>query len=316
VKFAKQIDPTDAKFDTNVSNESLTYTRAGTNDVETYYYGYNNVKKTFYAWRNLDYQTGSTMPEFVYTETSLPRFGQDILVAYDKNDEIISHLTYSSFRDYEDVFKEFKSFNDLNLPFENYTSSNDYWEGCNLDAWEGKCAVIHDNTRFDWANSGYFVIYHLKDEWGNEAPYDFKNIMSQATYTTQQLNNYYTFSTLDENDNIIDASLHGKAKNNVIRSKTDTTKYVLNKIILESEGEIKNNTIENDCDFITLLNGEFDIKNNTIYRGSESIRMIDEQKLSDTHQKVIGYRTSDNVNPVIANPLDYLISGINKTLSN
>ena len=58
----------------------------------------------------------------------------------------------------------------------------------------------------------------MKDEHGNEAPYDFKNIMSQTTYTTQQLNNYYTFSTLDENDNIIDASLHGKAKNNVIAS--------------------------------------------------------------------------------------------------
>jgi hypothetical protein len=32
-------------------------------------------------------------------------------------------------------------------------------------------------TRFEWATEkGKGVIYYMKDEWGNEAPYDFKNI--------------------------------------------------------------------------------------------------------------------------------------------
>lgn len=60
------------------------------------------------------------------------------------------------------------------------------------------------------------VIYYMKDEWGNEAPYDFKNILfSYADY------DFYTFSLVDENYNIYDFSIKNEeslsCKNNVIK---------------------------------------------------------------------------------------------------
>lgn len=57
-----------------------------------------------------------------------------------------------------------------------YTSD---FKDCNLEAWEGKYCLDNDTNRFAWAgyDDAKGVIYYLKDEFGNEAPYDFKNIL-------------------------------------------------------------------------------------------------------------------------------------------
>ena len=51
--------------------------------------------------------------------------------------------------------------------------------GANLDAWELKYSLDNDVNKFAWADeeNGKGVIYYMKDEWNNECPYDFKNIM-------------------------------------------------------------------------------------------------------------------------------------------
>jgi hypothetical protein len=48
-----------------------------------------------------------------------------------------------------------------------------------LGAWEIKYCLDNDTDRFAWASSqsGKGVIYYMKDEFNNECPYDFKNIM-------------------------------------------------------------------------------------------------------------------------------------------
>ena len=47
-----------------------------------------------------------------------------------------------------------------------------------FDAWEVWYCLDNDTTRFSWAStSGKGVIYRLIDEFGNDCPYDFKNIM-------------------------------------------------------------------------------------------------------------------------------------------
>ena len=53
-----------------------------------------------------------------------------------------------------------------------------YFAECNLNAWELKYCLDNDIDRFDWADevNGKGVIYYMKDEHRNEAPYDFKNI--------------------------------------------------------------------------------------------------------------------------------------------
>ncbi len=59
-----------------------------------------------------------------------------------------------------------------------YRGDNNYFLNSNLDAWEIKYCLANDTERFAWADpiNGKGVIYYMKDEWGNEAPYDFKNI--------------------------------------------------------------------------------------------------------------------------------------------
>lgn len=56
---------------------------------------------------------------------------------------------------------------------------DDYFEYSDLNAWEIKYCLDNDDYRFNWADTdnGKGVIYYMKDEFGNEANYDFKNIM-------------------------------------------------------------------------------------------------------------------------------------------
>jgi hypothetical protein len=82
------------------------------------------------------------------------------------------------------------------------------------------------------------VIYYMKDEWGNEAPYDFKNIMFKRKVEDGQLEDLigsdtwcYTFSYYDSvYKTISDASTYGLVKisdsfprccNNVIKECRD-----------------------------------------------------------------------------------------------
>lgn len=53
-----------------------------------------------------------------------------------------------------------------------------YFAKSNLESWELKYCLDNDTNRFSWADTtnGKGVIYHMKDEWNNECPYDFKNI--------------------------------------------------------------------------------------------------------------------------------------------
>lgn len=57
-----------------------------------------------------------------------------------------------------------------------------HFQNCKLEAWELKYSIKNDSTRFAWAdpNNGKGVIWYMKDEHNNEAPYDFKNIQFAA----------------------------------------------------------------------------------------------------------------------------------------
>lgn len=68
-----------------------------------------------------------------------------------------------------------------------------YFDASNLSAWKVWYCLDNDNTRFYWADTenGKGVIYRLIDEYNNDLPYDFKNILflrymdnSYRIYTT------------------------------------------------------------------------------------------------------------------------------------
>ena len=66
-------------------------------------------------------------------------------------------------------------------------SGDTYFANCDLGSWELKYCIDNDTTRFAWADStnGKGVVYYMKDEWGNECQYDFKNIQFKRFAITE-----------------------------------------------------------------------------------------------------------------------------------
>lgn len=93
---------------------------------------------------------------------------------------------------------------------------SNYFNNSKLEAWELKYCLDNNKTRFAWADTqdGTGVIYYMKDEWGNECPYDFKNIMFKRKLTDGQLDAtngsdtwVYTFNAIMGNGAATDNSL-------------------------------------------------------------------------------------------------------------
>lgn len=63
--------------------------------------------------------------------------------------------------------------------FAAHHEGDEYFANCKLEAWQLKYCLDNDTNRFAWADdeNGKGVVYLMKDEWNNECPYDFKNIM-------------------------------------------------------------------------------------------------------------------------------------------
>ena len=112
-----------------------------------------------------------------------------------------------------------------------------YFEDCALESWEGKYSLKNDHTRFEWADeNGFGVIYYMKDNFGNEAHYDFKNIV----FGDDKL---FTFNPSYV---VRDGSMTGEAKNNVINPYYDQyNRLNLNNVIFKSDNAIGNTIFSN-----------------------------------------------------------------------
>ena len=64
------------------------------------------------------------------------------------------------------------------------SEADDYFHNAVCEAWELKYCLDNDTDRFAWADgvNGKGVVYQMKDEWGNQCGYDFKNIMFKRCY--------------------------------------------------------------------------------------------------------------------------------------
>ena len=126
---------------------------------------------------------------------------------------------------------------------------NAHFEICKPESWNVKYCLDNDTNRFAWANSrGFGVIYYMKDNYGNEAPYDFKNIVNVIDG-----NNTYTFHN-PYNDT--DLSVYGYATQNVIRPLySGSGKLELNHISFKGTQE-SGNIVGTSCNDI-VLDGNF-----------------------------------------------------------
>ena len=133
-----------------------------------------------------------------------------------------------------------------------------YFNNCKLAEWKIKYCLDNDMYRFEtlYSENGKGVIYWMRDENGNECPYDFKNIKIRREFLLQgllfenkmPLGEYcYTFQHGANVD--VDASLNiaCRCRNNIIRNEISYGGFitiVFNGIVVE------NNLIEDGSSFI------------------------------------------------------------------
>lgn len=79
-------------------------------------------------------------------------------------------------------------------------TDNGYFENSDLGAWELKYTIYNDPNKHAWADpdNGRGVIYWLKDEFNNDAGYDFKNIQF-VRYALKQADSTGEYSPLLHN---------------------------------------------------------------------------------------------------------------------
>lgn len=120
--------------------------------------------------------------------------------------------------------------------------------------------VTINNITFEDVEMGKGVIYRMIDEFGNDCPYDFKNIMFKNPLDTTDENYYFTFSDTS-NGEIKDATISqitkgvsGKCNNNTIGYYLSVTgdlyvyPYNIPKNIFKNENfYFVNNTLGNNC---------------------------------------------------------------------
>ena len=79
--------------------------------------------------------------------------------------------------------------------FATQTDGDIYFANSDLSAWEIKYDIHNDLSKYAWADTenGKGVIFYMKDEYGNEAPYDFKNIQFKRYKATLEDSKYADF---------------------------------------------------------------------------------------------------------------------------
>ncbi|MCH5166942.1 MAG: hypothetical protein J1F35_03530 [Erysipelotrichales bacterium] len=157
-----------------------------------------------------------------------------------------------------------------------------YFANNKLEAWKIWYCLDNDTDRFSWANEedGKGIIYRMIDEFGNDCPYDFKNILfvrylnddseiyDRIDQKDEEITNTklcYTFENSLESDNEAepkDASV-SSAKNNIIKpyyiSRNLTDGNTIESLIQELNnnvfyGNSKNNSLDVDCHHNTFMN--------------------------------------------------------------
>lgn len=150
----------------------------------------------------------------------------------------------------------------INLTVEISDYSKPYYVGIDFSKWELKYDINNDTTKYSWADTenGKGVIYYLKDEWGNECYYDFKNIKFKRTqewrtsYPGLSSNNEYNFSETEKyfytfDYNGADDSLNQgnyKCENNRIGKCMSGEKILLNNTLFFGNGNSNNKLGENN----------------------------------------------------------------------
>lgn len=149
----------------------------------------------------------------------------------------------------------------------------DKWQKSEQESWTIEEDGIHSTVyiltdqitvgdiSYPYIKNGKGVIYYMKDEYNNECPYDFKNIMFKIDSPNFQDDFYYTFSHLIDYE-VNDMSLTGKCLSNIIKESYEDSSLVLNNNVFIStiEGHVQNFIMNRG-----LSNVNIELYDNTYY---------------------------------------------------
>ena len=132
-----------------------------------------------------------------------------------------------------------------------------YFANNDLNAWQLKYCLDNDYNKFTWADkyNGKGVIYYLKDEFNNEAWYDFKNV---KFYNNTYSNNistdryYYTFSYCTQIGSLYDGTVYTQTRGKFNNNKIGI--HVINAQMYLGRNIFRNTYDSYTCEYNTLLN--------------------------------------------------------------
>ena len=139
--------------------------------------------------------------EFIYTETTYAELLRDLSNSYlipgmlyritdyvttcNPSGSVVG-VTTSSENHAFDVLVTATSVNTIDSEAKACLHSGDtYFANSRLNMWRIRYDINNDTSLYSWADpdNGKGVIYYMQDEFGNEAPYDFKNIKFNSKFT-------------------------------------------------------------------------------------------------------------------------------------
>ena len=127
-----------------------------------------------------------------------------------------------------------------------------YFGKSKLEAWQVWYCLDNDATRFQWADTatGKGVIYRLIDEWGNDCPYDFKNVQFKRCLTSGDfVDNVVDDADWPNTHYILSPSMNGQA--DMTADETDY-KWLYTFTYLEQMQDVR------DASLINEVNADFE----------------------------------------------------------
>lgn len=186
-------------------------------------------------------------------------------------------------------------------------TSRDYFKKSDLLKWKVWYSFDGDDSKYNWVNTstGYKgVIYRLIDDYGNDCPYDFKNI---------RMNGRYTFDDKGSDATVeIDNGGSG-VKCNVIKPYRSGNIQYLNNIIINGQ-DIQYNTFDDNCHDIKIGNDNAtcDSQYNVFGKSCHDIKLGNYTSNNvfgnNCHDIYIGSKSSDNH---FGNDCQYVLFGNN-----
>ena len=134
----------------------------------------------YYRWKKYENNSplSSSHSMYILTETD------EISCSFDNPYIPIAYIDDDDEKGEEYIAKKNDAFVELRTVV---VMEDPYFEKSNIYAWRLNYCLDNDTKRFAWADTtnGKGVIYWMKDEWGNECPYDFKNIQFKRFAITE-----------------------------------------------------------------------------------------------------------------------------------